>query len=89
MKTYTIIENLITYEPAIENGVNILKPTGTELISETQAYTDKAMKQIEMYAGSISPFSLSFDDQGRVKACRLMFDMGVLSAKEIIIKRNR
>lgn len=89
MKTYTIIENLITYEPAIENGVNILKPTGTELISESQAYTDKAMKQIEMYAGNISPFTLSFDDQGRVMACRLMFDISDLTAKEIIIKRNR
>lgn len=89
MKTYTIIENLITYEPAIENGVNILKPTSTELISETQAYTDTAMKQIEMYAGNISPFTLSFDDKGRVKACRLMFDLADLTAKEIIIKRNR
>lgn len=89
MKTYTIIENLITYEPAIENGVNILKPTGTELISETQAYTDKAMKQIEMYAGNISPFTLTFDDQGRVMTCRLTFDMTERTSKEIIIKRNR
>lgn len=88
MKTYTITENVITYEPRISNRVNILKPVKTEQISTMQAYTDAAMKYIELYASNISPFSLCHDEKHRVTKCRLYFELSELKAKEIIIERN-
>lgn len=88
MKTYTIIENVINYKPAEENGVKHFKPTSTEEISKMQAYTAQAMKYISLNADSISPASLWFDDKGRVRCCKIYLPISDLRAKEILITRN-
>lgn len=88
MKTYTITEEVINYQPAESNGQKYYKVAGREVISTQQAWTSEAMKLIEMYAGNISPFTLNHDEYGRVVSCKLYFTLNELQAKEISIVRN-